>query len=144
MNRLSIVCCLAMLTLAVASAVAAAAQPEPPSLWQRMTKPFRKTTTTISIPKGSIPRQNGKPLYTAVSNNQKSFTRSVADAVTLKPLRDKLSQSQQPKYSAARLDKQPKSTQQKSSFPSLFNKKPPEPKGPQTMNEWMAQDRPKF
>ncbi|HWA97858.1 MAG TPA: hypothetical protein VG713_05175 [Pirellulales bacterium] len=128
--------------IVVPSLSAPAATPEQPSLWARMTKPFMRPMTTTVSRSGGIPWQNGKPLYTSASTDR-SLPRKVVDAVTLKPLRDKVAQSGQPKYSVSRSEKQQRAKDSTSKgIGALFKKS--EPPKPRTMGEWLAQERPKF
>jgi hypothetical protein len=117
----------------------------------------KPAASSKSRPKGT-PLVNGRPLVTHVSEKTASVgeklaqgTKKVAtgtvDLVTLKPLRTKSepqTNSRKPGGAGWRFEAANKKPQKKKTFlGSLFQPKEP-PKGPQTIGEWMAMDRPKY
>ncbi len=121
------------------------------SFWQKFWLPKGSKSTPVTRANGTTrtPLINGRPIWQPVSNTSgsigqtmangtKKAASTVADVVTLKPLRDKVSASSQPKYSSSHAEKKNKG------LSSLFARKPPERKGPKTISEWMSMERPKF
>lgn len=100
------------------------------------------------------PTIEGRPLWAPVSKKYRwnpaetkpSPVRRVFDVVTLKPLRTRSQDQATTAYTNGWPGKPPvaNTSNHKSLFGSMFKPKPPKKVGPQTMAEWMNQERPKF
>lgn len=118
--------------------------------WAFDWNPFSKKETT------KTPMMNGQPLVTRAPANAsmgqrlgdgtKKVAQGAVDVVTLKPLREAMS-TEKPQAKGANRYPMPQmnkpAAKKPGMFDSLFGSKKPKKTGPQTMNEWIAQPRPK-